>query len=41
MAGQDCGELKAIRPLAEIFRDMAEGAEAAARNLADQASAWG
>ncbi|WP_194608978.1 nitronate monooxygenase [Clostridium vitabionis] len=41
MAGQDCGELKSIRPLAEIFRDMAEGAESAARNLADQASAWG
>jgi enoyl-[acyl-carrier protein] reductase II len=41
MAGQDCGELKAIRPLTEIFKDMAEGAEAAVRNLADHASDWG
>lgn len=34
MAGQDCGELKEIRPLADIFADMYSGAVSVIQNLA-------
>jgi enoyl-[acyl-carrier protein] reductase II len=33
MAGQDCGQLKEIRPVAEIFESMMQGTEDTIRNL--------